>query len=327
MKFLQKKNMVAMAVVGALAVPFAAQADEDAEVSGFIDVIGGTNSNPVFVADGEIDVSKKVGDVTVRIDADLSLAGNGGASMGSDSGRIEQAFFAWGASDTVTVLGGVFNNPIGQELEDAPDMDFTSHSVVWNILDNQTGLNGNNIAGVAGAAAVGPATVTVAVLDDIGFAANSAGDKGKTSVALVASLAPMEGLDVEFGFVTQDDQKVLGVATTAGNVINLNGAFNAGQFTVGLDFLSAANIVNNAINLWARFDVNDKANVKVRYETVSFEAAGWDNSTKTTVYGTYSINDNLSTALEFSTGSNKTGEGLTGIVDDSVTTLEFIGTF
>ena len=158
---MKKQNLVAMAFASALAVTSTAQAGDDVEVSGFIDVIANTDGALVFGADGEIDVSKKMGTVTVRVDADVNLAINGGAnadnalsSSGQDSGRFEQAYFAWGATEGVTVLGGVFNNPIGQEAEDAPDMDFTSHSVTYNILDGQTVASGNNVAGIAVAGAV-----------------------------------------------------------------------------------------------------------------------------------------------------------------------------
>ncbi len=326
-----KKNMVALAVAGALVSPLTAMAD-DAEVSGFIDVFANSDSNPVFTADAEVDVSKKVGAVTVRVDMDANLAANGGGSYGGeDSGRLEQAFFAWAATEQVTVLGGLFNNPIGQELEDAPDMEFSSHSTVWKILDNQTALYGNNLAGIAAAVAAGPATVTLAVVDDLGLATNTAGDKGKTSAALVVNATPMAGLDLELGYVSQDDQEVGNIPTTAGNVLDFNAAFKTGPVTVGLDYLAADNLIDSAANLWAGFAVNDKLNLKARYETVALEGGGIDDPTKTTVYATYAINSNLSAALEYSTGSNDDTSGLvstvTGIVDDDVTTLEFIGRF
>ena len=321
-----KKNMVALAVAGALVSPLAAMA-EDAEVSGFINVFANTDSNPVFTADAEVDVSKKVGAVSVRVDFDANLAGNGGGSHGGeDSGRLEQAFFAWAATEQVTVMGGLFNNPIGQELEDAPDMDFSSHGVVWNILDHQTALYGNNVAGIAAAAAVGPATVTLAVVDDLGLATNDAGDKGKTSVALVVNATPMAGLDLELGYVTQDDQE--GIAGTAGDVLDFNAAFKTGQLTLGLDFLAADNIVDNATNLGVGFDVSTKVTVKARYELLAFEANGIDESSRITLYGTYAIEENLSVALEWSAGdTDASQDGTFGIADDDVTTLEFIGTF
>lgn len=315
---LLKKNMVALAVVSALAAPLAVQAD-DAEVSGFVDIIANSDAAVVFGADAEVDVSKKIGAVTVRADMDANLAGNTGASVGGqDSGRIEQAYFAWAASKSVTVLGGLFNNPIGQELEDAPNMDFTSHSTVYNILDGQTALYGNNVAGIAAAVAAGPATITVAVVDDLGLSTTTSG-KGKTSTAAVVNLSPMKGLDLELGYVTQDVQ--------AENVLDFNAKFSAGALTVGLDYLAADKAVDSATNLWVGFNVNDKVNVKARYESVSFEAAATDDSTRTTLYATYAINDNLSAALESSSGDNTSAEGISGIVDDDVTTLEFIGTF
>ncbi len=343
MKYLKKKNIVAMAIAGALAAPLAAQAGDDAEVSGFIDVIGNADAGAVFVADAEIDVVKKVGAVTVRVDVDVRLAGNGASTTSSldtnDDGfvnaadtstnsslaNLEQAYFAWAATETVTVLGGLFNNPIGQELEDAPNMDFTSHSVVYNILNNQTALYGNNVAGVAVAGALGPATVTLAVIDDIGFSADTKG-KGHTSVAAVVNLSPMKGLDLELGYVTQNDTNGAG-AGTAGNVINVNGKFNTGPLTVGLDYLTSENVVDSAVNLWVGFDVDDKTNVKVRYESLAFEGGG-DDSTRTTLYATHAIEENLSVALEWSQGDTAmAADGVMGIIDDDTTTLEFIGTF
>ncbi len=318
MKMIKKKNLAALAVVGVLVNPLLAIAGDDAEVGGFVDVIGNSDRQPVFTADAEVDVSKKIGAVTVRADMDANLAGNTGASVGGqDSGRIEQAYFAWGATQTVTVLGGLFNNPIGQELEDAPDMDFTSHSVVYTILDGQTALYGNNVAGIAAAVGVGPATITLAVVDDLGLSASTSG-KGKTSTAAVVNFSPMKGLDLELGYVTQDVQ--------AENVLDFNGKYSVGALTVGLDYLAADKAVDSAANLWVGFNINDKANVKARYETVSF-AAGGDDSTKTTLYATYVINDNLSAALESSSGDNTSGEAISGIANDDVTTLEFIGTF
>ncbi|MCK4587217.1 MAG: hypothetical protein KAU29_07740 [Gammaproteobacteria bacterium] len=323
------KRVLALAISSVLMAPWAAQAGDDAQVSGFIDVIGNSDAAVVFGADAEVDVSKKIGSVTVRADMDANLAGNSGGSVGGeDSGRIEQAYFAWAATESITVLGGLFNNPIGQEAEDAPDMNFTSHSVTYNILDGQTVLYGNNVAGVAGAGAFGPVTVTAAVVDDLGLATTTSGE-GKLSTAVVVNFSPMKGLDLELGYVTQDEQKVLGVATTAGNVTDLNGTFNIGAFTVGIDYLTAANAVDSAANVWMSFDINDKINVKARYETVSFEAAGVDDSSRTTLYASYAINDNLSAALESSTGSTDdvVADAISGIVDDGVTTLEFIGTF
>jgi len=118
---------------------------------------------------------------------------------------------------------------------------------------------------------------------------------------------------------------------TAGDVLDFNAAFKTGAVTVGLDYLAADNLIDSAVNLWAGFSVNDKLDLRARYETIALEGSSMDDPTKTTLYATYAINGNLSAALEYSTGSSDdTGSGVadvTGIVDDDVTTLEFIGTF
>ena len=113
------------------------------EVSGFADIIytqtdeaadisGQDNPNEKkFSADAEVDFIVTPADgVTARIDIDFDLATNGGNNInggGADSGRIEQAFFAWNINEgPLTLVGGVFNNPMGQDAEDAPDINFTN---------------------------------------------------------------------------------------------------------------------------------------------------------------------------------------------------------
>ncbi|HEB93675.1 MAG TPA: porin [Gammaproteobacteria bacterium] len=311
-----KKNLITLAVAATLASPLAVQAEDSASVSGFVDIIytnvgdGGAGSN-AFGADGEIDVQATKGDVTVRADVDLRLDGT--------SGQLEQAFFAWKAMDAVTVIGGVFNNPIGQELEDAPDMEFTSHSAVWNILDGQTVLNGNNIAGVAVAGGNEMFTGTLAVVNDIGGATDN-DNSSKNSIAAVLNVNPMDSLALELGYVTQD--------TSAENVLDFNAQYGIAGFTLGLDVLMADKIVDTAYNVWGSFAINDKAAVKARYEAVDLEASGADTASKYTLYGTYSVEDNLSVALEYSQGDlGNNATSVAGIIDDSTVTLEFIGTF
>ncbi|MBN4058231.1 hypothetical protein JYT55_00600 [Mariprofundus ferrooxydans] len=314
-----KKILIAIAAAAAIASPSAVLAGDGASVSGFADII---YANDDFGADAEIDVVDTVGSVTVGVDIDLNLALNGGAS----SAATEQVFFAWGATDAVTIIGGVFNNPIGADAEDAPNMDFTSHSVVYKILDHQTALRGNNIAGVAAAGAVGPVTLTVATLNDIG------GSATENSFAIVANASPMDGLDLEFGYVTQQDlaSSTNAAIAQAGNVWNVNATLALGQFTVVTDILGAADIIDLAYNVTAKFAVNDALSVHGRYESVAWDTAvAGGTSTKTTIYAGYSLADNLAVALESSssTSNNALDGAVTGISGTSETTVEFIATF
>lgn len=336
------KKLIAIAVTSALVAPGLALAD-DAKANGFVDIIykiqdepadvpGGKNPNQgKFGADGEVDFSVSPADgVTARVDANLDL------SAGATSGGLEQGFFAWAVTPGVTVLGGVFNDPIGQDAEDAPDMNFTSHTAVYNILNHQTALTGNNVAGVAAAGALGRVNVTVGLLNDLGQADE------KNSLALVLGGSPLENLKLEFGYVTHDTQDLAGVAQTAGNVWDLNGTYSTAGFTVGVDYLAAEEIVDAAYNVWGGYDFGNGFGVKVRYDSVGWTntglSAGVKDVSSTTVYASYQAAKNLAIGLEVSSGDNGNfntttntdstiAQPVSGIGDGSVATLEFIATF
>lgn len=317
-----KKNLITLAVAAALASPLTIQAADSASVSGFAEINyvnygdTGTGSN-AFGANGEVDFQATKGAVTVRVDVDLTLATDT-ASTGNDSARIEQAFFAWKAMDAVTVIGGVFNNPLGQEANDVTDIEFITHSAVWNIFNGQTVLNDNNIAGVAVAGGNEMFTGTLAVLNDLQHATDTDGTM-KNSIAAVLNANPIEGLALELGYVTQE--------TGAENVLDFNAQYGIDSLTVGVDVLMADAGVDTAYNVWAGFAINDKAAIKARYEAVSFENTAIDDTTRMTVYGSYDIEENLSVALQYSSGDNASGEAVSGIMDDTAVRLQFIGTF
>ncbi|HEB63264.1 MAG TPA: hypothetical protein ENJ07_02150 [Gammaproteobacteria bacterium] len=306
------KKLIALSVAAAFAAPMAAQADS-ASVSGFADITLGItdDANPanemLFGANGEVDFVKTVGAVTARVDVDLFLdpANSAGAN-------IEQALFAWGLTDTVTFIGGVFNNPIGQEAEDAPDKNFTSSSMVYRALDNQTVLDGNNIAGVAVAANLGVATVTVAALNDIQHAPE------ENSVAFVVNSSPVAGLDLELGYVTQ--------ATGVENVLDINASYAIQGATIGFDYLVPDELLDSVFDVWAGYDFGNNFGAKVRYSACSDAASGatcnavFGEESSTTLYGSYQAAENLLVSVEWRSGDNGT---------DTSDTLgaEFIATF
>ncbi|MCF6323555.1 MAG: hypothetical protein L3J89_04400 [Gammaproteobacteria bacterium] len=329
------KKLIALAVAGAFASYGSVATAASATISGFADIIytaaddaagpavgvaGKNTSEGKFAADAEIDVIATTGAVTARIDVDLDLTGVG------DSGTLEQAMFAWDLG-AVTLIGGVFNNPIGADAEDAPDMDFTTHSVVYSVLDSQTQRDGNNITGVALAGAVGPVTLTGAFLNDIG------GANEENSLAFVANYSPISDLDLELGFVTQDDQVVGAAATTAGDVANFNVTYGISGFVVGLDYLTASNVVDSAYTIWGGYTHGD-FNFKLRAESVGWEATGMEDHDAITFYASYAANENLSIALEYKDGDQgattapgNTANAISGIAQDGLATLEFIATF
>ncbi len=336
------KRLIALAVAGAFAAPMATQA-ADVEVSGFADVLytfkneaadpapsappGTKNSaEKNFTADGEIDVIASPADgVTARLDVDLDLVTDSGTNVnGSDSARIEQAMFAWNVTDQVALMGGVFNNPLGYEEEDKPDMDFTTHNSIFSILDNQTALNGNNVAGVAVAGGTDMFNIGVAFLNDIQQVDE------ENSIAIFASATPMQDVALEFGYVTQDNDNPL--AGGAGDVWDINGQWMniAGSgATVGAEYLGTDEVIDGAWNIWGGFDFGQGFAVKARYETTGSDLSGVDDSTRWTVNGSWQAGSNLKIALEYSTGDsdgNATFDGVSGINDGDLILAQFLAT-
>ena len=324
-----KKKMLPLAIAVAMAPGFATAAD----VSGFADIVytisddqatGVTTPSPTegkFDASGEIDFAASPTDgVTVRVDIDVHLDGNGNSTLGDgDAANLEQAFFAWNASEGVTVLGGLFNNPVGMECGDAPCMWGTNAGVISNILDSQTALYGNNVAGLAVAGVVGPATVTLGYLNDLGHTDE------ENSIALVVNATPIEGLDLELGFVTQADQAKN--ASSAEDVTDFNVSYmipGVEGLSVALDYLTAGKTIDSAYEFMINYSYNEFG-FGVRLEEVSYEATGAADSERTTFHASYQVASNLVAILEVADGDDKNPGA--GIEADSLTTLELIATF
>lgn len=332
-----KKKVLSLAVAAVMAPGFAAAAD----TSGFADInYVASNDNKtgvgMFGANGEVDFSASPADgVTTRVDLNLNLATNGTIGennsqkqLGSmDSGSIEQAFFAWGVTEGITVIGGVFNDPIGLEAEDVTDRTFMNHGVVYNILDHQTVLAGDNIAGLAVAGAVGPVTLTGAVLDDLYLT-----DR-RNSGAFLANYSPIKGLDLELGFVSQAGQNTSAHgALSAGDVTNFNVSYSPEQLkglNVSLDYLAGSQIVDSAYEIYTSYTMDNGLGVGVRGETVSWSGNAPDSS-RTTVNVSYQVASNLKAILETATGNTTMANAMTavtGIMPKNYTTLNLVAKF
>jgi len=318
-----KKKLLPLAIAAAMAPGFATAAD----TSGFVDIVytltdeandvaGGKNdSEGKFEAFAEVDfIASPADGVTTRVDLDVEA--------GSGSISVEQAFFAWSATEGVTVLGGVFNNPIGMECGDAPCMWGTNAGVVGSLLDGQTALDGNNIAGLAVAGDVGPATVTVAMVNEL---ANS---DEEVSLAVVINASPVEGLDLELGMATSADQadSAMPAGLAVEGVTNFNASYmipGVDGLSVGLDYLVAGAAVDSAYELMLNYSMGDFG-VGVRQEAIAWEAGG-DDTERTTIHGSYQVASNLVAILEMADGSDAGPAG--GVQNDQLTTLELIATF
>ncbi len=318
-----KKNVIALAVAAAMVPGFVAA---ESKVSGFADIYyintDGTDADgdelSVFTANAEVDFESKLSDiVSARIDVDLSLNDNDGFSIGGITGgpedgiAIEQAFFAASVAEGVTVIGGVFNNPIGWQAEDVTDWYAVTTTLNHEVLDDQTALWGNNIAGVAVAGDLGPVTVTGAVVNDIGLAAFD-----KQSIALVVNATPVAGLDVELGYVTQEAQ--------VGNVTNLNGTYKNAGLTLGLEYMTAEKVLDTGLTVMGNYMFTPAVGATIQYSSLDGDVAvfGNDADTRLSVAGIWNIADNLSTLLEYT--NDDAGDDEDSI---DVVSIEFIAKF
>ncbi|HHH35642.1 MAG TPA: porin [Gammaproteobacteria bacterium] len=331
-----KKKMIALAVAGAFAAPLAVQA-AGVEVSGFADILynfkdeaadpapsappGTKNTKEKkFSVNAEVDVIGSLSDnVTVRIDMDGDVMGSGAGNV-----TFEQAYAAWGVTEQVGVMAGIFNNPIGYDEEDKPDIDFITHNSIFNILDNQTALGGNNIAGVAVSGGNNMFTLGVAYLNDIQQVDE------ENSVAVFGNLMPMQDVELEFGYVTQDnDNPAMG---GAGNVWDINGQWGnimGSGVAVGAEYLGTDEVLDGAWNVWAGVDFAQGFALKGRYESSASDLTGVDDSTRYSIYGSWNATQNVKVALEYTQGDtdqNSTFDAVTGINDGKLVQLQILAT-
>jgi len=328
-----KKKLLPLAIAAAMAPGFAVAG---ADVSGFANItyniaddanqpLTGTNPNEgKFSAAGELDfITSPADGVTVRLDVDLA---NGADNTTTTS--LEQAFFAWNAADGVTIIGGVFNNPIGMESQnDRPDLWGNNRGVIGNILDNQTARYDNNLTGLAVTGDLGPVTLTGAVLNDLQQV------NEENSLALVANYSPVAGLDLELGMVTQADTPThlaqsTGL-TTAEDIIDFNVSYaipNVAGLTVALDYLSAGKIIDSAYEIKVDYNYGPWG-AGIRTEKVSWSDNTAD-SDRNTFHASYQVASNLKAVLEFADGDNANpNTAITGIQADNLTTLDLVATF
>lgn len=309
-----KKNLLALAVATA-SFPFIAQAAAPT-VSGFADItyslIDDTQEDPVtntnykenqFDANGELDIAGNLAsNVKVRADVDLST------TTGSfDSAEIEQAFFEMNLDNNLSLIGGVFNSPIGWEAEDRPNMYQSSHSLNYMILDSQTTLRGNNVVGAGVAGKFNVVTVTAAVLNDTQEVPE------ENSIAVAVGINPSTDLAIEIGFITQDSEGVYcndfyiinGVPFSdsacigLGNIVDANLSYTlpSGMILAG-EYLTASEIVDYSAMAMLSMPIPEtKLSLTLRGETLELDGNDGD-TTALTLAGTYAMNKALSFSAE-----------------------------
>lgn len=314
------------------------------ELSGFVDMsytLSDGTWDPADSPDGqrwgvaaEMDYKLDMAaNAKARFDLDMNLSPDSQYYNLANDGYpvvLEQAFMGWRVSEVFQISAGAFNNPLGWEAEDAPDMYQISHGQIYNLFDQATHLYGNNVAGIAGSFKAGIATVTIALLNDLGNVAE------QTSFGAVVNFRPVQSLDVEAGLLTQNQADPAYPASqfSMEQIVDVNATWKSGLMTVGGEVLLADALVDNAMGLTFNYQFNEQAGATFRYDTVSYEANGVDATTTITLAASYMVEKNLSVNVEMrmqddpndpDTPGAVTKEGIIG--DGDIIALEFVASF
>ena len=259
------------------------------EFSGFADLTyvlsdgisdGTSSTEGKFDVAAELDIETTVDpSISARIDLDFNTSTS--STAGEDSGRIEQAFFDWKSKNEIVVKGGVFNNPLGWEAEDAPDLYQVSHGQIYNLWNATTDFYGNNVAGVLVSGTVGPIVLSGGFLNDL------AGTPEEQSLMGIVNFTPqnLKGFDFELGFVTQD----VGLET----IIDFNMTFEKAMLLLGGELFLASEVVDYGFGVTGVYKITDQISITGRFDSVSYDIPGFGTATAFTFAGSYMVAKNL----------------------------------
>lgn len=255
---------------------------------------------------GELDLNANLGNkVTSRIDFDF-----GNSLSGSDSGRFEQAFVAWESQKGLLFKGGQFNNPLSWEAEDAPDMYQISHGQLYSIWDLTTALSGNNVMGALVSGKTGVVTLTGAILNDLGQADE------KNSFMGMVSIKPDPHMDLKVGFVTQD--------ALFETIVDINATYTQGLLMVGGEIMLPSELIDMGLGVTGTYKFSEQVSGTLRFDNVSYDVAGVDDSRSLTIAANYMLEKNLMVKAELRS-NNSDNNGL--INDGNQVQLELVANF
>ena len=301
----------------------------DVTPSGFVDMVwtlsdgtdlGKYGAEGRFDTSGELDVEANLKEgISMRFDADINPG-----SAGGDSGRLEQIFLNWNIDEKMALKGGVFNNNLTWEREDAPDMYQITHGQLWDIWESTTVEDGNNLAGLEFSYQLEKVKLMVGYLNDLRNDIPAASDKNSVKVA--GEIKAMESLDITVGLITQDQ--------FLENIVDIHATWKTGKLLVGGEILFADEFIDNGFMVMANYQISDKFSATGRFDFVSYDSAFLaDDTSSITVAGLYSISKNLfaNAEIRFNDDGNQqpgdieprgAGEG-----DGTTARLELLATF
>jgi len=309
-----KKTLIG--IVAAMTLPAIAQGAgiQQVELEGFIDIVwavsdgtdeGVNGSEGHFYTSGELDLKTKLnGPISMRLDADLNPADGD-----NDSGRLEQAFLTWAIDNNLSLKAGVFNNNLGFEKEDAPELYQVTHGQLWDIWNLSTfGLDGNNLQGIELSYKQADFTAFVGFLNDLGDVPE------ENSIKLGATVTAVKDVTITAGLITQDEGNP--GTPSLENIIDINALWKFdGNLTLGGELMLPSEIIDSGLMLMANYQVNPKLSGTLRYDMVAYDGSGVDDTTSLTIAGLYSIEDNLFANAEIRINSDDNTPTASSFID------------
>lgn len=244
-----------------------------------------------FTPEGETELAFGYKKITFNLDVNLATS-----TDSRDSGEIEQAYFDIPLQDTLSLTGGIINNPLGWEQEDAPDRDQISYGQIWTLLDQQTSLSGNNVEGVAFRGSLGHSALFLGLLNDLGEVPD------KRSVEVVFTSHPVDKLDLTAGFISQS--KLDSNPRSAESLLDLNAQWHGGKYSVALEYFAGDKLINAGYGLYARYRWPSYL-LSARVDQVRYLINGVPATNTYTLTAAYLVGNRLKLALEFKNARNK----------------------
>ena len=300
----------------------AAAVEIDITPSGFVDFVwtlsdgsdlGKNGDEGQFNTSGEIDIESKLKEgITFRIDADINPS-----TAGSDSANLEQIYLKWEIAPKLSLTGGVFNNKLTFEKEDAPELYQITHGQLWDVWSASTAESGNNPQGVELNYQFSQVNLIVGYLNDL----SNTPEKNSLEVAAEISLA--KDFDITLGLITQDQNLE--------TIFDIFASYKTNKWLFAGEIMIADEQVDNGLMVMTNYQFNNKVSATARYDIVNYEDTFLtDNTSSLTIAGLYNISANLfaNAEIRFNNDDNapvaapQIGEG-----DGTTARLELIATF
>ncbi len=318
-----KKILVAssLALSALLVTPSAVAVELDITTSGFVDFIwtlsdgtdlGINGDEGQFDTSGELDVETNLKEgVTLRFDADVNPS-----TAGSDSARLEQIYLKWDIDPKMSLMGGVFNNKLTFEREDAPDMYQVTHGQLWDIWSASTAEDGNNLQGLEFNYQLNQVNLIIGYLNDLNDTPE------ENSVEFAAEIKAGENLDLTIGLITQDQNLE--------NIFDIFASYKMNKLLFAGEIMLADEQIDRGFMLMANFQINEKFSATARYDLVQYENTFLAEDTSSlTIAGLYSISKNLfaNAEIRFNDDDNQNVARIAGEGDGTTARLELLATF